>query len=85
MAALQQQQQPLIEQQLSQNPRFFYDLPPHHVASLQHMSPNDDPQRFYDVNAAEQFVPSPNQLYIFSAFACCHMQSFPSLIEMMRP
>ncbi|BGP27175.1 hypothetical protein JCM10295v2_006139 [Rhodotorula toruloides] len=66
MAALQQQQQPLIEQQLSQNPRFFYDLPPHDVASLQHVSPNDDPQRFYDVAAAEPFVPSPNQLYVFN-------------------
>lgn len=85
MAALQQQQQPLIEQQLSQNPRFFYDLPPHEAASLQHMSPNDDPQRFYNVSAAEQFVPSPNQLYIFSASARCHMQSFASLIQTMRP
>ncbi|BGP02972.1 hypothetical protein JCM10021v2_006694 [Rhodotorula toruloides] len=68
MIALQQQQQPLIEQQLSQNPRFFYDLPPHDVASLQHMSPNDDPQRFYNVAAAEPFVPSPNQLYVFNNY-----------------
>ncbi|KAJ8292186.1 Depudecin biosynthesis cluster-specific transcription activator DEP6 [Rhodotorula toruloides] len=68
MIALQQQQQPLIEQQLSQNPRFFYDLPPHDVASLQHMSPNDDPQRFYNVAAAEPFVPNPNQLYVFNDY-----------------